>query len=93
LGVGIGNVLVPRLAVPVAGKHFFVIWIGGDLFSPGIIGIDQVTLNAKQEGVKNVFLHNLFEQQDLYSNNIFLASTLFINTIGINLKRNWHGVR
>jgi hypothetical protein len=92
LGVGIGNVLIPSLALPVAGKHFFVIWIG-DVFSPRITSIDQVALIAKQEGVKKVFLHNLFEWPDLYSNNIFLASTVFINAIGINLERNWHGVR
>jgi hypothetical protein len=66
LGVGIGNVLIPCLAVPVAGKHFFVIWIKqGDVFSSGITGIDQVALIAKQEGVKKVFLHNLFEWPDL----------------------------
>jgi hypothetical protein len=65
LGVWIGNVLVPRLALPVAGKHFFVIWIRGDVFSPGITSIDQVALIAKQEGVKKVFLHNLFEWPDL----------------------------
>jgi hypothetical protein len=91
--LGIGNVLIPQLAVPVAGKHFFVIWIRGDVFSPGITGIDRVALIAKQEGVKKGFLHNLFEWPDLYSNNIFLALTVFVNTIGINLERNWHGVR
>jgi hypothetical protein len=89
LGVGIVNVLIPHLAVPVAGKQFFVIPIQGDVFPPGITGIDQVALIAKQEGVKKVFLHNLFKRPVLYNNNIFSASTIVVN---INLERNWHRV-
>jgi hypothetical protein len=93
LGVWISNVLVPHLAVPVAGKHFFVIQIRGDVFSPGITSIDQVAFIAKQDGIKKVFLHNLFERLDLNSNNIISALVVIINAIGIDLKSNWHGIR
>jgi hypothetical protein len=57
-----------------------------------VTSIDQVALIAKQEGVNKVFLHNLFEWPDMYSNNIFLVLMVFVNAIGINLERNWHGV-
>jgi hypothetical protein len=93
LGVQIGNVLLSCLAVSVACKHFFVIQIRGDVFSPAITSIDQVAFTAKQEGVEKVFLHNLVERLDLCSNNIFSASTVIINVIGINLESNWHRIR
>jgi hypothetical protein len=61
--------------------------------SPGTSRIDQVAFIAKQERVKKVFLHNLFKWPDYYSNNIFLALTVIINAIGINIESNGHRIR
>ena len=55
-------------------------------FPQGLPRLDQVAFTAKQEGIKKVFLHNLFERPDLSSNNIILVSAVIINAIGIDLE-------
>jgi hypothetical protein len=68
IGNGMMQKLMRFMAGPVAGKHFLVIgWVGGHIFPPGVVTIDQIIFVTKQKGIQEIVLHHLFIGPGLYS--------------------------